>query len=1186
MRSNKKLRSFQFLIMLLIGLFFSVNPARAESTKLSQIPTFNQNQQIPLLAGSTWYVSTLGDDTNDCLSPSTPCASVNAVLDNASFVEGDTIKVAIGTYTGTDTEVIHVDKKSVIISGGWNVDFSLQSGMSTFDGENARTVIFIYNPYNLHPSAALDHVIIQNGTRGIVSRGPLTLNNCEVSNNGSPIGAGIIATDELIIDNCDIHSNISYSLGGGINFHGSKLIVSNSRIFNNEATIPDMTAGRGGGLSIQGASDSIIEIKDSEIFGNSSQGAGGGIFSYSINYAKYTVNISNTTIYDNSGDGGGLLGMYGNFIIENSTIYNNNSINDGGGIYLHSGQLILTNSTVSNNQAQGTGGGIYTAYAANSISNSTIAYNSGGGINLLLSYGELPGRTELSNSIVSNNPGGDCPGAKILSKGYNIIGDASACDYIEGIGDHLNVDSGLLPLIFKDGIPQTHPVLPTSPAIDTGNPAVPGSGEYTCEVTDQRGVTRPVDGDLDTLAICDIGAFEFTMGGAAPSKLHIVEGTPQILIGGTTADPNFKVFVVDENQNAVSGAEVTFTGPASGASGTFAGSNTNVTTAVSQANGIATADGFTTNSTPGVIIINATVDGITTPIELEITNYIPEPTSSFFSSGAPQFTNLLTQFDFPLKTLVLDQQGFPLAGVTVTFTAPSSGASAVFADTSTFETTAVTDLQGIATTSAFSANASEGSYNVSATVSGIITPIQFELSNHDPIPTNINIVSGSQQLGETNTSYALPLVAFVQDQYGYPMPGVPVSFTAPAIDASGTFIDSNTNQTTALTDEYGYVTAPTFTANDILGTYFVDASIDGIADSAQFELTNFTYNPTAITISYGNNQLAELNTAFDYPLVVFVSDQFGQPMPGVLVSFTAPSSGASGTFADSNTYQTTVITDEYGYGFTTTSGFTANNISGTYFVDATVDGITSPAQFELTNLPENRVINVISGNEQKTFTEVTFFNPLSVIVTDVAGNPLEGETVVFTAPGTGASGTFADTNTNTTSAVTGADGIATAANFTANTVEGIYNVEASALDLVTSFQLNNILYVPVVYREIILDESRNLIYGSDYQNGKIHLLSSSTLSPVGFIDVGPSPSGIDISPDGNELAVASYGQGEVLFIDLDSLSNITKLSLGTSEPIDVIYGRPGRHYIIVQPSIGRRKITVINSNTKTELSSS
>ena len=54
----------------------------------------------------------------------------------------------------------------------------------------------------------------------------------------------------------------------------------------------------------------------------------------------------------------------------------------------------------------------------------------------------------------------------------------------------------------------------------------------------------------------------------------------------------------------------------------------------------------------------------------------------------------------------------------------------------------------------------------------------------------------------------------------------------------------------------------------------------------------------------------------------------------------------------------------------------------------------------------------------------TFGEPLAALVADADGTPLEGITVTFAAPDTGASATFANGAASTT-AVTGADGIAT-----------------------------------------------------------------------------------------------------------------------------------------------------------------
>ena len=55
-----------------------------------------------------------GDDGNDCLSPGAPCATIDGTI--AKTNPGDTIYVAVGSYTGTGDQVVLLDK-SVTLPG-------------------------------------------------------------------------------------------------------------------------------------------------------------------------------------------------------------------------------------------------------------------------------------------------------------------------------------------------------------------------------------------------------------------------------------------------------------------------------------------------------------------------------------------------------------------------------------------------------------------------------------------------------------------------------------------------------------------------------------------------------------------------------------------------------------------------------------------------------------------------------------------------------------------------------------------------------------------------------------------------------------------------------------------------------------------------------------------------------------
>ena len=248
--------------------------------------------------------------------------------------------------------------------------------------------------------------------------------------------------------------------------------------------------------------------------GSGPGGVPGGI----LNFGTLTLSDSAISGNTSSSSAGGVANL-GQLSITKSTISGNTTGSSAGGISnCCSGTIVASNSTISGNAATAGGGIAQTGPGDTTIelNNVTIADNTGGsgagGI-------EVSGGTiTIKNSVVANNTatgGGDpdCAGT-LTSVGYNLIGDNTGCTFSSTTGDQVGTGGSPINTLFgplgdNGGGTQTHSVPFGSPAVDAGNPAAPGSENDACELVDQRDEARPVDGDSDAIAICDIGAVEF-----------------------------------------------------------------------------------------------------------------------------------------------------------------------------------------------------------------------------------------------------------------------------------------------------------------------------------------------------------------------------------------------------------------------------------------------------------------------------------------------------------------------------------------------------------------------------------------------------------------------------------------------------------------------------------------------------
>ncbi|MBK7453819.1 MAG: hypothetical protein IPJ46_08920 [Anaerolineales bacterium] len=468
--------------------------------------TVSQNQTNLATSSKGGGINYLDSDPNDGIT-------VSAILNQVSILNNTTY------YTGGGMNIngsVTVTLSDVTIRGNETID-TYGGGIAAYDANNALT-IHITNNSTFQDNLA--NGALGNGG-GISTNGSLSVTDSSFINNSASLDGGAISAfgngSAVTLTNATLSGNQS---DGGAGMHAaniSSLTITDSNITNNQAQT------YGGGL-YYGDPNGHTTIQNSVISGNQAITGGGGGISTSGD-----LSIEDTTISGNASlyDGGGIFYYSDNksFSLNRVTISGNSSINNAGGLYLlNTGTGSVTNSTVSGNSSTSGVGGVY-ANAATSVlfNHVTIAGNTSANyVGGLTTSGV---NVSMNNSIIADNTGGgayasfpDCL-ATIQSQDYNLIEKVDSSCGLTGITSHniTGQDPKLDTLKNNGGSTLTMNLLPGSPAIDP-------AGNTSCIAEDQRGNTRPQDGDNNSTATCDIGALE-------------VSGTPAVHVTRLDVDP-------------------------------------------------------------------------------------------------------------------------------------------------------------------------------------------------------------------------------------------------------------------------------------------------------------------------------------------------------------------------------------------------------------------------------------------------------------------------------------------------------------------------------------------------------------------------------------------------------------------------------------------------------------------------
>ena len=160
------------------------------------------------------------------------------------------------------------------------------------------------------------------------------------------------------------------------------------------------------------------------------------------------------------------------------------------------------------------------------------------------------------------------------------------------------------------------------------------------------------------------------------------------------------------------------------------------------------------------------------------------------------------------------------------------------------------------------------------------------------------------------------------------------------------------------------------------------------ADSERAEVVSL-HLPADLGISRsgGNLQRVLAGSSFSSLLRVKVTEQNGQGVGAVEVTFSAPISGASGTFANGSVVFSTVTA---GDGIADSSQFTANLLPGSFQATAAAAGVPGQIEFELANDPATLLFcsGDINGDQTRDILD------LILILRDISGKaPLTGQSL-------------------------------------------------------------------------------------------------------------------------------------------------------------------------------------------------
>ncbi|MBN1350143.1 Ig-like domain-containing protein [candidate division KSB1 bacterium] len=398
--------------------------------------------------------------------------------------------------------------------------------------------------------------------------------------------------------------------------------------------------------------------------------------------------------------------------------------------------------------------------------------------------------------------------------------------------------------------------------------------------------------------------------------------------------------------------------------------------------GISTAL-FTLGTEAGTNIITATAPNLSAPpIDFTAIGIPTAPESLLYVSGSGQEGVGGEQLEDPLVVAIADSFGNRISNLPVQFIATIGNGSF------SAQQPLLTDEDGVA--SVFYTLGTDVVLNQVIATSDSVpdAEVTFAVSATSGVASKMEEEAGNNQISTVGQKLPQPFAVKILNESNEPVKNHPVEFEI--LEGNGTFWQETERRIEVRTNAEGVAEA-WYVLDELLDTVKVQAAASGaggflINSPIIFSAHGIADHPTALKYVSGDDQQGAAGSPLQFPLVMKVEDQYGNPISGHEIVFTMKA--GDGNFDGENSK--TVFTESDGttyvfYRLGPTAGETNRVEARAAYEGTALSG--SPYEFEFVS-GQVQSITYVDGSQQQGSAGYPLPKSFKVMIKDNFGNPV------------------------------------------------------------------------------------------------------------------------------------------------------------------------------------------------------